>query len=460
MRNWKRPQSEDGASLVVVLMFISVFGLILSGLLTEAGASVRYTNTVSDHEKMVYASDAGISLGIQQLRQNNELCATPVGGGPAVPDTVVNGRTVSTTCTATSGSTLGGSGFAVITTSTGASSLDLSSGQAKKIKGPVYVSGGVSWGPGLNQNNGNFYQLKPAGACPSAPTSGQLSITAPYAYYCTTLARPDPPHNPPTMPAAAPAYVDSGSCRIFYPGKYTSPPALGSATNYFVSGVYYFEFTGQLQVKQTTVYGGKPDTSETRKFTSPPACAADPGGTTGTGVEWIFGSGSWLNIDTQGQVELFKRTGETGTTTNKISLVGVPNESAWTTLGYVANTVANTSPIVDIKDGNPQDMAIHGLLYAPNQSVNLTATNTVISQTLGGIVAYSLSMKSSASASGMDISIEAGAPDPRQVLLTATAHGVGGERDSVSTAVVKVANDDARTVTVKSWRTRGPSDSL
>jgi hypothetical protein len=44
------------------------------------------------------------------------------------------------------------------------------------------------------------------------------------------------------------------------------------------------------------------------------------------------------------------------------------------------------------------------------------------------------------------------------VLITATAHGIGGERDAVSTAVVVISNDDPKAAKVESWRTRGPSD--
>jgi hypothetical protein len=454
---------QDGASLVIVLVFITVFGMIIGGLLTEAGASIKYSTTVNAHEQRVYAADAGVSLGIQQLHQNNETCAG--AGSIPIPDTVVNGRTVSVTCSVSSGSNSGGSGFAVITTSTGAGSLSFSNAQQKKIGGPVYVSGGVSWGPGVAVTNGNFYQLKPVGACPTPPTSGQLSISGPFGYYCTTTARPDPPHNPPPKPTVTnPAYTDIGSCRVFYPGIYTTVPSLTGGDNYFASGVYYFNFSSTLNVNKATVYGGQPDPAyESRAFTPAPACAQSDSaytghtGVGGTGVEWIFGGTSNLYVDNQGGVELFARTGDIASSTSRVSMVAVPNEPAWTNL-YAANTLPATTNIVDIKNGSKQDLAVHGLLYAPNQSTGLTATNAVLAQILGGLVTYSLNMQSSASAQGLAVSIEGGAPNPRHTLITATAHGINGERDEVSTAVVRVDNDDARTITVESWRTRGPSD--
>src|SRR5258708_1610940 len=78
-------RNQDGAALVMVLVFISVIGLVLAGLLTEAGVSVKYTNSVKEHQKLVYAADAGVTLAIQQLHQNNEICAGGVGVGPGIP---------------------------------------------------------------------------------------------------------------------------------------------------------------------------------------------------------------------------------------------------------------------------------------------------------------------------------------------------------------------------------------
>ena len=131
-----------------------------------------------------------------------------------------------------------------------------------------------------------------------------------------------------------------------------------------------------------------------------------------------------------------------------------PAGSAWS-----ASSLASGTPVLDIKDGNQQDLAVHGMVYAPTQGVLLTATNSVLAQTMSGLVALTLEMKSSASAQGLSVSVAPGSPTPRNVLITAKAHETGG-RDVQSTAVIQVENDDVRTVTVKSWRTRGPSDPL
>jgi hypothetical protein len=536
-------RDEQGATLVIVLIFITVFGLILAGLLTQGDASLQYTNAVSAHEAKVYAADAGVSAVMQQLRQSNQLCPAPGMAGPPIPNLTVNGRTVSVTCTTTSGSTNGAAGYAVITTSTGPNSLLLDPAVQKNITGPVYINGQISWGPGLQVTNGDLYQSASGTTCTVGgpkPTSGQLAFSPqpPYDYYCTTIPLPNPPHNPPAViPSVAPANppLRSDGCQVWYPGLYTSPPALAPGDNYFASGVYYFNFTGggSWDIKQSTVYGGQPSTFEKGQellggvsfadgqttsgsvtFTSPsanfttadvgrrisgtnipasttiagvvnpttvtlssqatgsgtalpfaivrpPACAQqDPTGVpgvSGNGVEFVFGGNSSMYIDTQGATELFSRTGEAAPATSNMSLVGVPNDGTWS--GWNPSTLPASTPVVDMKNGDPQRFAIHGMLYAPTDALRLYATNSVISVASGGVVASTLEMESSASASGPVVSIPSVAQTPRVVVITATAQGlVAGEKPVKSTAVVQVGNDAAKTVTIKSWRTPGPSD--
>src|ERR1043166_7202866 len=79
----RRHRDESGGSLVVVLIFITVFGLICAGLLTEASASVKFTSSVNTYESKLYAADAGVSFGIQQIHQNNDMC--PGIGVPGTP---------------------------------------------------------------------------------------------------------------------------------------------------------------------------------------------------------------------------------------------------------------------------------------------------------------------------------------------------------------------------------------
>src|SRR5688500_6600827 len=82
-------EGETGASLVIVLAFISIFGLIIGGLLTESSVSLRFTSTVHTNEAKVYAADAGVSLGIQQLRQNGDICPSASESGTPIPSLTI-----------------------------------------------------------------------------------------------------------------------------------------------------------------------------------------------------------------------------------------------------------------------------------------------------------------------------------------------------------------------------------
>jgi len=547
----RRAKEEDGGSLAIVLVFITVFGLIIGGLLTEAGASLRFSTVVSDHQKKVYAADAGISTAIQQLHQDNSFCAS--GTDAPITNLQVGGRTISVSCTTTSGAANGAMGYAIITTSTAADSLKLSSGHTKHVSGPVFVNGGVSWGPGIEVEDGDFRQKSHSGSCVGTPpvqgAGKDLNVlpSPPYGYYCVNDDIPAVSHNPPfaTPPAAAPSPSPiSGGCQVWYPGTYTSPPTLTAATNYFASGVYYFNFSGELKIDHATLIGGQASsyekgkqklggesftngvtssgsttfTSATASFTAadvgrritgtniqasttiasvasttsvnlslpatatgsgtsftivrPPTCAqVDPTGVTGytptgTGVEFVFGGGASMNVFTQGEVELFGRTGETGSATNNISFIAVPSDGTWS--GWNPATAGTT--VLQVKDGDAQKLAIHGLIYAYDQNVQLTATNDSVAQVLGGVLASKLDMQSSASAEGLAVSVLGGTPEPRNILLVActdpgpasdgTCKNPGsGERPVQSSAVVEVGTESSRPVTVLSWRTRGHGDS-
>jgi hypothetical protein len=178
-------------------------------------------------------------------------------------------------------------------------------------------------------------------------------------------------------------------------------------------------------------------------------------------VQFIFGGTSRLYVDTQGQVELFARQEATpppaGTTpgTERMTLVAVPDD--WPA-GWTKNTAKTIGKhVLEVTDGNTTNFITHGLIYAPTQTLILKSTNDVISQTLEGIAAWKLTIKSSGSGDGVAVSVPTGKPNPRRIKLTATTQ-TAGERPAVSTAIIEVANDATRTVSLKSWRTRGVFD--
>lgn len=472
----RRLKREEGTSLVIVLIMISVFGLILTALLTEAGASVRYTDSVSSHEKKLYAADAAVALGIQQLQQNIEICPS-TGVSETIQTTTVNGLPAQVTCETTSGSTASHLGYAVVTMSPAANSLTIQSGNAKRIYGPVHVTGNVDgWNKGLDVDSGNFTQTQGNGC--TATADPNLTLDAGYGFFCNATVPTLPTIAVPTMPVAPRAATTFATCKIFYPGRYTSAPAIDvTKVNYFASGVYYFNFAGPITVagsgpNDMVVFGGEKASWETAQYSSLlPACAHDTqaiaaaGGSApevnGTGVQFIFGGGASLALDNKSKTELFVRTADATTATAAPSFIAVPPTSAWTTAGYTPNT-ADTN-VLNFSSGSDKGFLAHGLVYAPNHNVVLYATNGVDASVLGGVVAWELDLQSSAAGSGLTVSATDGIPDPRHIIVRGTAPfpaSAATGRQVVSTAVIQIANDTARTVTVESWRTRGPADAL
>lgn len=461
-------RDEAGASLVIVLVLISVFGLILSALLTEASASIQYTKTVDKRESKVYAADAGVSLAIQQVRQNNELCPEP-GSTATVPlSTAINGQNVSVTCTGTTGSALGGRGFAIqvreSSTGTPGTLHSVSgSGADKIVKGPVFVDGTVDLQASVSVQRGRFYHKSSSCNAASLPSNLTLETSLGYSYVCTSTAPVALPTNDPPpsgVPAAAPtATTDASGCKTFYPGTYTTMPTLAT-DNYFVSGVYYFNFAGTLALDGKWVYGGVVGASETRVLDDTkrtvPACAkvSNPSGYTGTGVKIILGNTAAFNLS-KGHMELFARQDASGVSpapsgTNGISIVAVP--SSWT--GWTPSTAGTA--VVDLSSNlNNSDLSLHGLIWARDQRVNLGSVNGAVAQALGGIVANYVDLQSSASAGdAFEVSVVAGDPDPRYVKLEATV-SESGAKDVKSTAIIVLDNNIDTAPTIQSWRTRG-----
>lgn len=479
----RRSHQEDGASLVIVLIVMSVFGLILSGLLTETSASTRYTTTVNNYEKKLYAADAGVAAGIQQLQAHFNLC--PTSGSSATLQTInVNGYDASVKCEVTAGSTVGGLGYAIITRSSSATSLVTQGGSdAKLVNGPVYIGGTFDGNPGMKVTNGTVLHGASSG-CTSATPAG-LTLDTGYGYECGAAEPVVDVPTAPAMPAAPRASQTFGTCTYFYPGKYTTAPSLGSGTNYFASGVYYFENVGQWDIDQV-LFGGAPATFEAVRFKAPvpasesytpmPTCANDndaittAGGNapevTGTGAQFILGGTSTIFLDTNSQVEVFARTVDGTSETVTASIVAVPdssipNSSPWTSGAWVDSP--DDVNVYDFHNGSQPDSVIHGLVYLSEQNARLWSTNNVYAAVLSGIVAWELELQSSASGSGLQVSAGNGEPDPRHLVVTSTAPATPSAdagRQITSTAVVEIANDAAKTVTIHSWRTKGITEAL
>lgn len=456
----RHPSSERGSALIMALVFTTVVSLVVVALLGLVRVNLRTTRIVQTHTDQLYAADAGLQHAVEALRLDRTLC--PIVGSPEdLPDVVIDGTTVDLTCQTTSGSSSGAEGWAVIAHSTSSSGIATggASSQPKTIEGPVFAARLDNFASGgLSVSGGSVFEQQGTG-CSSAssrPSGLVVAPDPPFTYRCTAAPIPTVVS---TLPSARPAVVSDldgtdvalpdGSCRVFLPGTYTAEPVLDD-DNYFVSGVYYFENIGVWDVQQQDVTGGQRDPLETGVNNSTTACDdyVEDTAYAGTGVKWILGGSSAIDVRNQAEIELFSRSGGPASEGQQaISLQAVESSAN----GFVASTLGSDD-LVDVSNGSTAKFSAHGLVHAPRSSINFVATNDSRAQLRGGLVIGTIEMSASASASGLVVSVRS-SPEVRQMVVTARVPGAAGSVAVEAVAVLRLDNNEGRTFSIESWRT-------
>ncbi|HVA99818.1 MAG TPA: hypothetical protein VNE42_00950 [Acidimicrobiales bacterium] len=464
-------------------------GSLVASLVALAGPSFVTTSVVQNVQNAITAADAGVQYGIQTLRTGvippntttNPANSIPCsfggtsatfggvpsidgetgdsGGGPQPPNTL----RVSCSVATSGGSSAGGIGWALIANDPSPTAITGESGGTKSIVGPVYDAGGWSLQTQMTVKDGNVYTA--ASDCTNPIANLVVSPSPPFGQQCVspTSPIPDVAHALPSAgppPAVAPASVTTtGGCTTFVPGTY-APNNFSDATfnqdlsgnAYFESGTYYLNNMGNLSVGKS-LFGGQPAPGESQATTTATACAADPANwtsTNGEGVELILGGNTSISIGNNSTMELYTRTPcvtcQDGSSPD-ITLYQVPPGSPG---GWDASTLSNATDFLAVGNGANVAAVIHGAVYAPSGSAVLFATNNSQAVTFGGIDAWDVTLKSSASAFGLITSI-AITPGQRALSISASATLSSG-RVITATAVVQIANDAARTATIDSWQ--------
>lgn len=478
----RRASSEDGNILIIVLVFMVVLGLIVAASFANAGANFRNTVGVRANEQKGYAADAGMDWAIKRVRTDSTLCPT-VGtfqGNTfgAIPDgPSVNGKTPTFKCTVTQGSVSGANGFAIITTSsTPAGALDTSGAKTKTVNGPVWASDIANNISNIVVTSGGVWEDKAQG-CTTKPAG--LTIDPPFTYTCTTDANPAPlvPHVLPTSgirtAAARPATGNGdNNCRVFTPGRYANANGFVLAKdNYLVSGVYFLDNVGLIDVTKLQLVGGaaQPE-EEPDRIPGVVPCSTDaanggasPAGS--TGVKVILGGNSRIVVgNPSGRLELFSRFGGAADEgTQGISLQTVCSasgslpgtnctgtDSSWS--GKASTLTDTTNSLLDSgNNGNTVLLRIHGQVYAPNALLSFNATNDSNAWLLGGVVIGRITLRQQATVDAVKVSVVAGLGS-RTMTIESTVN-LASERRLRSVVNLLVANDVTRSLTIKSWRT-------
>lgn len=461
--------------LVATVVFTMIVGAV-AGLVTTG---LRYGAVVEDRADRLAAADGGLRYGIERLRNMEDLCSTGAGDGggfTTIFPPKINGADTAVTCRRVGADIADIQGWgAVITGSNVPSGQDLfnlqgagtSTNEEKTFRGPVYISDPtrLNFNAKLIIEDGDLWYTKSSCETPySIPemSSGYLEFEPSFLRgpACnvnpwTQLFKAPSAQVPPAGALAVPAAYDDVSfpgCRVFAPGKYSSTLPL-AGDNYFKSGDYYFEDLPLVIKNQSITFGFPSGSGDTPKIDAP-ACqsARDYDQTTsgqrGGATIWLGGS-SHILLDTGGELEIFRRQQtEAYVSVWALDLNGVGFKPST----YTYKTSTSIGYILETKSGNTNDVAIHGLFWAPHSKLSLgNVTNAAVGQLIGGLAIGQLDAQASASADAFSIGVE-GTPIEAKFLLESTA-----TKDGHSTTIRAVVQfrPDPREMAINSWRVVG-----
>ena len=461
-------RADTGAILPLVIVGTFIVSTMVIAVTTYVTADLRYAQVVEDRADRLAAADGGLRFGVERLRNFQTLCTTAAGGTANgvtedfPPD--INGATTKVTCRRIGQAISDVQGWGVVVTGSGVPAgqsifSTKGAGQSDNIKtfsGPVFIADPtrIALQSLMKIEDGDLWYT--SADCDNAPAiaaiaSGDLRFEPSFLRgpLCTDktwnggLFKAPTGSTPPVSPLN-PVYQDNTSCRVFSPGKYTSINL--AQNNYFRAGAYYFENTS-LVVQGQSVIAGFPDNAGDSPKLVNTNCdkeqAFDKQAGGAGGATFYMGGTSKIQVNNNAGFEIFRRK----VNADYLSLFAVASTD--TTTGYIASTVDWNTWMLETKSGSNNDVAIHGLLWAPQAGVSLgNITNAANGQLLGGLVVARLDTQASASASAFLIGIEAN-PVWAKLLLTSTSTLKG--RTAVIRAVVQF-RPDTGDLAINSWR--------
>ncbi|MEV7413847.1 hypothetical protein [Streptomyces sp. NPDC089919] len=321
-------RDEQGATLILALVFVVVFGLLTVSVLAFVGTGLKATVAYADQSRRAYSADGATQLAIKNFSQGN-----PCTDYTAPP---VNGRQMTVHCDPLNAS-------AGATRATQPQHALLSLGRTAddglavrtpglRVQGGVFSHSKITTGPGASMTVSG--DVSAVGDCSRAVSQTELPATqAPYAHGCADDTPPapadeavggDPDFTPPATAVpvrrTVPACPAAGSWLVkLAPGSYDDARALTRLTGgdcphvvvWLQPGLYYFDFTftggpaaWTVDDPTVSVVGGTPAGWHPGAATRPTVPA--PGGCDRTrpeGVQVMMGGESRLQVD-RGHAEL------------------------------------------------------------------------------------------------------------------------------------------------------------
>lgn len=456
MQHRRADARDEGAVLIIVLVVIVVMGLIIFALADYTVSALRYGQVSEQRADRFAAAQAAMDNAIERLDIKRSTCST--GGGEeiiAFPESV-NSTTAEVRCSSIGGTAGDTDGWALVITGIGSPDDDLvvqsGGGTTKYIGGRVWMQNPLNTDVKVNTviEGGDLWY--PGGCNPAERTNleasldSRLDLEPGYGTMCSSASWSTLFRQPGTsVPAAAsttngvPVAADAHGCTVFEPGLYTSLPALG-ANNYFKSGNYYFRNVGQFAVKNQKVLFGNISGVEGFPSIENPACDHARGLDSTSGATVYVGGDTRFQVQAGGAIEFSYRTQISASRRDRVSVhvinPGLGPQPTW------------SDPVISTQAGNGKELAIQGLVWAPNAGLQFgEVTNDTTAAIRGGAVVAKLDAGASASATGFLVEVSE-APASRMLQLTSTATN----SSKLSIRVVLDWRPTNGDTALKSWR--------
>ena len=504
---------DEGMALPLVLILTSVIAVMVVSLASMAATNLRFGRVAENRSDRLTAADAGMRYAIDQLKLRNAGCIldTQKAVLPGLKADF-NGATAAVTCERITSGFEGIQAYAAVMTGEGMNGLSLLSSQSgsneKVLGGPVYMSrltNAFELSPPVNIKDGPLLYHDTSGTVPcksvkASTLPAQLVFEPELIFGPICVSKPwtelfDSPDVPPLSglperngslpldpvppaPAAPGSYTDvsgDGGCRVFEPGRYTTPPALEGVNAYFKTGEYLFDFpdaNSTLLVKQSVVTAGKinPQTTSANEIPTTVQCANQQTMDTGPrfGATFYFAGKSHIKVDTQGSVEIHARQQGTGDYVSVQTLCdpintwcNVSGDGGIGKTSTISGPVSAANPVFLYTDsGNNKEFVAHALVYAPLTQVEFgNVSNTATQKMLGGLIVGRLVLQSSTSATNFEIAVPT-SPITARIQLTSVAEKDGQTAIQAVVEYRPYESDIEGRVRVNSWRVCETADCV
>ena len=461
MTNGGPPRSRDhGSILPIVLVVVVIISVVVVALADYASTTLRYGQVVERSADRLATVKGATENALEDLARGTSACTQTALSGNSGGYTYTLGDTINGIAPQINCEVIGDSinvvdAFAVIMTGAGGQTgplLTITNGgnsvNAEKVfDGPVYIAEPptatgpdptLSFNATLTIQQGDLWYSSETCPSPGVQIPDQLTISpAGYGPKCRTEAwdvlfqgrRPPEPNVEdtgafPDRSATAPA-PDALGCRVWSPGRYSSPPELPNQSyNYFRSGDYYFDDIEHWDIQNAFVLFGYPGT------TGPSIDGPDPQDTFAnnpcrdawnepdkSGAALYMGGDSHIHI---GAGTTFEVSGRMHGTYN-VGLQALEDVGDDSDLG-------GNDRIVQTESGGNKQLSIQGLVWAPFAGFEFDLiANEAVAALTGGAVVAELAAGASANANNFVIGVDT-QPATSQLQITATASNQGETR--------------------------------